>query len=480
MQEAVGQEVARERTGEASVPTTFVDYLKGVGPGIVIAVAWLGTGDLVDSSVAGANYGYALMWAIVLALFCRYFTTSMLAKYQLCNGVGDETVLTGFGRLWRGFPLLLAAASTILGFIYASYLLKAAGTALWNLTGRIGGEGWGIFVWSAIIVAFSIFLALSPNQYRGLEIVAQIAVVAVIVAFFIALINTGINFGGFLSGLTPFKLPPDVGAFSALLVTVSVIGAVGGSAANLIYPYLMRDKGWRGQRYRRLQTYDLIIGVASLVFINLAIWVVAAETLPGRGEAIAEADDLAAMMEQAVGSFGPTLMWIAIFFIAFDNIPAYSYGFTRILVEAVHETFPARGARYAHAARTASHGDSPVVHSSEGDVSKEELAKSETSTKDPIFRYSQIGLLIVLPLIFSLPGLADFILLTIVANAMAVLTAPIILVGVILITNNRQWMLSAYRNKWWENLILLVIAGIGLWATYGVIKSIADLLFGGG
>lgn len=479
MREAVGQHVARERAGEARVPTTFMDYLKGVGPGIVIAVAWLGTGDLVDSSVAGANYGYALMWAIIVALFCRYFTTSMLAKYQLCNSVGDETVLTGFGRLWRGFPLLLAAAATTLGFIYASYLLKAAGTALWNLTGRIGGEGWGIFIFSAIIVAVSIFLALRPNQYRGLEIVAQIAVVAVLVAFFIALINTGVNVGGFLSGLTPFRLPPDVGAFSALLVTVSIIGAVGGSAANLIYPYLVRDKGWRGPRYRKLQTYDLITGVAALVFINLSIWIVAAETLPGREESIASADDLAAMMEQAVGAFGPTLMWIAIFFIAFDNIPAYSYGFTRILVEAIHETFPARGARYAHAAGTGSHGDSPVVHSPEGDVSKEVLAKSETSTRDPIFRYSQIGLLIILPLIFSLPGLADFILLTIVANAMAVLTAPIILLGVILITNNRQWMLPEYRNKWWENLILFIIAGIGIWATYGVIKSLIGLIAGG-
>ena len=119
-----------------------------------------------------------------------------------------------------------------------------------------------------------------------------------------------------------------------------------------------------------------------------------------------------------------------------------------------------------------------MVHSPEGDVSKEELAKSETSTRDPIFRYSQIGLLIVLPLIFSLPGLADFILLTIVANAMAVLTAPIILVGVILITNNRRWMLAEYRNKWWENLILLIVAGIGLWATYGLITSFADF-FGG-
>ena len=40
-----------------------------MGPGIVIAVTWLGAGDLVDSAVSGGSYGYALMWALALALF---------------------------------------------------------------------------------------------------------------------------------------------------------------------------------------------------------------------------------------------------------------------------------------------------------------------------------------------------------------------------------------------------------------------------
>lgn len=51
-----------ESAGSASThpgpPRTFRGYLRAVGPGLVIALAWLGTGDLIDSSVAGANYGY--------------------------------------------------------------------------------------------------------------------------------------------------------------------------------------------------------------------------------------------------------------------------------------------------------------------------------------------------------------------------------------------------------------------------------------
>lgn len=43
-------------------PPGFWSYLKSFGPGIVVAMSWVGTGDLIDNSVAGGNYGYALIW----------------------------------------------------------------------------------------------------------------------------------------------------------------------------------------------------------------------------------------------------------------------------------------------------------------------------------------------------------------------------------------------------------------------------------
>lgn len=479
------QEVAGERTGEARIPTTFGDYVKGVGPGIVIAVAWLGTGDLIDSSVSGANYGYALMWVLAIALLSRFFVVSALAKYQLCNSQGDETILDGYARVWRGFPLLLAVCAMMLGFVYASYLLRGAGTALYNLFGRVGGEQYGIFLWSVLVVGLSIFLVTRKNHYKGLEVVAQIAVVTLILAFFIGVLSSGVDVVALVRGLS-FGLPPDTGVLGSLIVTVSLIGAVGGSAANLIYPYLIRDKGWRGPRYRKLQIWDLFVGVASLIVINLAVWVVAAETMDGVGLTVESEDDLARMMELAIGSVGPTLLWIALFFVTFDNLPAYSYGFTRMLVDAVHKTFPERAAKYRDVTLDGAPngapeaGDTALVESSEGKVSKKELSKSDTAMSDPLFRWVQIGVLIVLPLVFALPFAPNLVILTIAGNAFAVLTAPIIIVGLLFITNNRRWMLQGYANRWWENVILFVVGGIGLWATYGLIKSTLDVLGVGG
>ena len=70
------------------------------------------------------------------------------------------------------------------------------------------------------------------------------------------------------------------------------------------------------------------------------------------------------------------------------------------------------------------------------------------------------------PLVFSLPQAPNLIVLTIFGNALQVIVVPAIIVGLIWITSSRRWMLQEYVNRWWENAILFVIGGIGLWATY--------------
>ena len=52
----------------AEIPQTFLAYVKSFGPGIVVVLTWLGAGDIVEIGVAGGNFGYALMWVVVLAI----------------------------------------------------------------------------------------------------------------------------------------------------------------------------------------------------------------------------------------------------------------------------------------------------------------------------------------------------------------------------------------------------------------------------
>ena len=62
--------------------------------------------------MAGADFGYSLMWVLVLAVGMRWVMVSVIARYQLCNPRGEH-LLDGLFRLHRAYaPLLLLAGIT--------------------------------------------------------------------------------------------------------------------------------------------------------------------------------------------------------------------------------------------------------------------------------------------------------------------------------------------------------------------------------
>ncbi|MQA85061.1 MAG: hypothetical protein GEV03_10670 [Streptosporangiales bacterium] len=429
---------------EVAPPRSFWEYVKSIGPGFVVAMSWLGAGDFIDSSVSGVNYGYALMWALVLALFCRYFFVSAIAKYYLCNAKGDVSIFTGFGRLWRGLPGILGIAAFISGFILQTYMSVGIGTALYHLSGGIGGPTWGVFIWTAVGVVLTALLLIGRRSYSFLEIVARVTVAVLVVTFVTTALWLRPDVPEVAKGLV-FDTPANQGLFTSLLVAAALIGAVGGSAGNLTYPEFMADKGWRGPRFRRVQLVDLGVGIAAIIVVDLAVWIVGAEVARANDLTISAPEDLATMMRLALGQVGPTLMWVGLFFVTFSSFPAYARGYTKVLFSGLYETFGRRARRYG------------------------------TGESDPLFNWLQIGIMVLLPLVFALPAFPDVVVLTVAGSSTSAILAPVIMGGVLILTNRKSLMLPGYTNRWWENAILFAVAVIGVWASWHVIKGLIDL-----
>lgn len=436
---------------EVVVPTNFAQYVRNLGPGIVVALAWLGTGDLIDASVAGANFGYALLWALLLAVLARYISVSALSRYQLCNRVGDETIMDGYRRIWRGYPGLLGASIVILGFVYNSYLYVATGTAIYRLLLPVVDLGsWGISIGAVITAVLVAVVGSRKKVFKTLEVVAQITMAALVIAFVIALIGSGVNFLSLLEGLA-FELPKGEGVLTGVLTATALIGAVGGSAANILYPYFMRDNGWIGPRFRKVQVYDLLFAVGILFVLVMSVWIVAAETLNGTGATISSPDDLAEMMRLAVGDAGPYLLWVALFFVAFINIPSQADVFSRVFVEFLHMGKPDRKERMTKKAAAAGIPSTSLVRA------------------DPIYKWLQIGLLTFAPLVFSVPNGPNVVVLTVLGSSFSVITVPLLIIGLIYLTSSRKLMLPQHVNKWWQTVLLVGVGAIGLWATFKVV-----------
>ena len=422
------------RPALAPVPRTFLEYLRSFGPGIVIVLTWLGAGDVVDMGVAGSNYGYSLMWVLVVAVVMRFLLVSLIARYQLCNQHG-EGVLDGLARLHPLYAPVLLAAAVVMGHVYESYMTVGAGEACRNLFRA--GETWQ---WAAAGNAAALLLVFRPSYLR-LERVFKVFLAALSVSFIGTALWVGFDPAGLLRGLYRLEMPGRQGHFDPLLVAVAMIGAVGGSLMNLAYPYFLEAKGWRGPQYRRVQFYDLLLAVTVMVVLNLAVWILGAELLyPDRQ--IRDLDDLPRLLSGVLGEGGRWLFYAGIFAAVYTSVIGHAAGLAAL---GTHAWLRWRAGR----------GPVPSAY-----------------RDHPLYRWLVVWCLVP-PLVWTLPGMPDFVTLTLVANSGQVVLLPLLAGGLWWITASARCIGAEHRNRWWENAVMAVLFALALYGAFSSVRSLA-------
>ncbi|MCP4048058.1 MAG: divalent metal cation transporter, partial [Gammaproteobacteria bacterium] len=92
---------------------SFVDRLKEFGPGALVAAAFIGPGTVTTATLAGANFGYALLWALVFATLATIILQEMAARFGTVTQMGlgqalRERLSTSIWR-WPMFALITVA-----------------------------------------------------------------------------------------------------------------------------------------------------------------------------------------------------------------------------------------------------------------------------------------------------------------------------------------------------------------------------------
>jgi Mn2+/Fe2+ NRAMP family transporter len=425
----------------APIPRTFMEYVRAMGPGIVVVLTWLGAGDIVDSAVAGGSYGYALMWVMALALAIRWMFVSTIAKFQLCNERG-ETLLQGLQRLHRGFPPFILVAAVIFAHIINAYMYQGLGESLAALTGF--GLPW---MW-ALGFAFLMLVLVRKPSFRRIEIVFMVFLALLSVSLLTAALWSGPDPLAILRGTFGFQLPEARGDFDAMLVGVSLVGAVAGSLANLMYPYFIREKGWTTPAHRKIQLYDLAFGVLIVIVLDLSVWALGAEVMHPKGLTISSIKDLAQLLGNVMGHTGTVLIYIGVF-------------------AAVGSSILGNALAYGYMATDALLLWKPVA------------AREEPDYRKHPFYHGMTYWALFTPLVWVMSGQTSFIALTVAVNAFQVLLLPILAWAVWILTANPKFIGEKYKNRLWENagmLIFVVMAGLG---AYGAVTSLVAKLSGG-
>jgi Mn2+/Fe2+ NRAMP family transporter len=437
MQDVLNQPVkppVKVKVQAPPVPHSFWEYLRSFGPGIIIVLTWLGAGDVVDMSIAGANYGYALMWVLVVAILMRFLFVSLIARYQLCNQHG-EGVLDGLARLHRWYAPVLFVAAIVMGHIYESYMTVGAGEVCRNLFGV--GQTWQ---WALLLNGVALLLVFRPS-YQRLELVFKFFLALLAISFVGSALWVGCDVKGLVQGLYRIGLPDQRGHFNPLLIAVAMIGAVGGSLMNLAYPYFLEAKGWRGPQYRRVQFYDFLLAIVVMIVLNLAVWTLGAELLYPDKQ-IQTLDDLPKLLSALLGRSGGVLFYLGIFAAIYTSILGHAAGLAFM---------------GSHAWLRWQAGTAPI---------------KTDYRQHPLYRWIAVWCL-VSPLVWTIPGMPDFVTLTLIANSAQVVLLPLLAGGLWWITASARFIGAQYRNRWWENVMMALLFAL---ASYGAINSVLSIV----
>ena len=138
------------------------------GPGALVAAAFIGPGTVTACTLAGANFGYALIWALVFATFATMVLQDMAARLGIAGGMGLGEALVA-----PGTPVALKWLSMVL--VLAALALGNSAYEAGNLSGGALGAGaaFGLpaerqrwLVWALAALAGSFLL---NGRYKVLE-----------------------------------------------------------------------------------------------------------------------------------------------------------------------------------------------------------------------------------------------------------------------------------------------------------------------
>src|SRR5210317_2290285 len=127
----------------------MINIIKKLGPGLLWAGAAIGVSHLVQSTRAGANYGFALVWAVLLANLFKYPAFEFGPRYAAATG---KSLLHGYSDLgkWAMAIFMFMTFGTMFT-IQSAVTIVTAGLAAY-----LFGIAWSPLIWSAIILAVCI------------------------------------------------------------------------------------------------------------------------------------------------------------------------------------------------------------------------------------------------------------------------------------------------------------------------------------
>jgi Mn2+/Fe2+ NRAMP family transporter len=270
----------------------LIMLLAVVGPGIITANVDNDAGGITTYSVAGAHYGYSLLWVMPLVAVALIVVQEMSARLGVVTGKGLADLIRE--------SLGVRAAAIILGILMAANLA--------NTVSEFAGvaasmEIFGVSKYVSVpLAAVGVWLLIVKGSYKPVERVFLVAS-----ALYLTYVASGVLARPAWSEVVQATLRPSFRIEAGYItILITIIGTTIAPWMQFYQQSAIADKGLRTSDYA-YERLDVVIGAIFAIFVAAFITVACAATLFANGLDIGTARDAALALRPLAGPYASTL-----------------------------------------------------------------------------------------------------------------------------------------------------------------------------
>lgn len=388
-------------------------FLALIGPGIIAAAVGNDAGGITTYSVAGAHFGYKLLWVMIPITLILIVVQEMCARMGVKSGKGlADLIRESYGAkitFYILFGLFIANLATII----SEFAGIASSLEIFDVPRYVSVPIAAVLIWFFIV----------HGNYRTVEkffLIAAVLYVAYIISGFLAKPNWQDVFTNTVKPTFQFEK-------SYILALIGIIGTTVTPWMQFYLQSSVVEKGVKMENYRYTK-FDVGIGSILASIVAFFIMMASAATLFPHSIRIEDASDAAVALAPLAGNFSEILF-------AFGLLNASLLG--AMVVSLATSYYICEGLGF-------------------------ESGVDKSFREAPWFNgiFTALILLGIIPALFPNMPLVKIMLVAQVING--VLLAPVLIFIVLLI--NKKWLMGSLVNKPWYNVVawLTVIILIGL------------------
>ena len=276
-------------------------WFRDIGPGVLIAAAFIGPGTVTLCTIAGASFGYSLVWAIILSIFSTIVLQEMSLRIGLITKMNlAQVIRINIKSKFLNRLLLILIISSIL-----------IGNAAYE-AGNITGASLGI---SAILNSQSInyipvfigliaFIVLYQGDYKVLERSLVFLVLIMSISFFITAIITKPDINALINGVITPKIDSN-----NLTIILGLIGTTVVPYNLFLHSSLVSEK-WNSVNKLKIARFESFFSILIGGLVSLSIIITAASV---NNKDVNGVIDLAKGLEPLYGNFAIYFLGIGLF-----------------------------------------------------------------------------------------------------------------------------------------------------------------------